>query len=214
MIKKTITYTDFDGNTVTEDHYFHLSKSELIEMELSEEGGLGAKMEAIIAVNSGKEIIAVFRDIIGKAYGQRDPANPSKFFKSEKITEEFLGSLAFDAFFTQLMVDPLAATEFANGLIPKDLATPELVRQTLKEAGLPDPNGLDGDGSWPGKEGLSKDQLDVMSGLKEPRNPRSNSLLAWALREATDHELTGMNRAQLLDVMRRQSSGWKPPTPL
>ena len=40
MLKKTITYTDFDDNERTEDFYFHLSKAEIAEMELSENGGL------------------------------------------------------------------------------------------------------------------------------------------------------------------------------
>ena len=38
MFKKTITYTDFNGNERTEDFYFHLSKAELAEMDLSKAG--------------------------------------------------------------------------------------------------------------------------------------------------------------------------------
>ncbi len=40
MLKKTITYEDFDGNQVTEDHFFHLSKADLVEMEVSQKGGM------------------------------------------------------------------------------------------------------------------------------------------------------------------------------
>ena len=35
MLKKTITYTDYNGSERTEDFYFNLSKAEIMEMELS-----------------------------------------------------------------------------------------------------------------------------------------------------------------------------------
>ena len=40
MLKKTITYTDYNDNERTEDFYFNFSKAELTEMELSTVGGL------------------------------------------------------------------------------------------------------------------------------------------------------------------------------
>ena len=40
MLKKTFTYIDYNGVERTEDHYFNLSKAELMEMELSTTGGL------------------------------------------------------------------------------------------------------------------------------------------------------------------------------
>mgnify|MGYP001145356686 CR=1 FL=1 len=40
MLKETIKFTDFNGVERTEDHYFHLSKAEAMEMEMSTSGGL------------------------------------------------------------------------------------------------------------------------------------------------------------------------------
>lgn len=122
MIKQSIVFEDFDGKEVTEDHYFHLSKAELIEMELTEEGGMVKKLETIVKSGDAKKIIATFKEIISASYGQRDPVNATKFVKSAKISEEFMGSLAFDAFFSQLMTDPVFASSFVNGVVPKDLA--------------------------------------------------------------------------------------------
>ena len=48
MIKKTVTYTDFDGNERTEDFYFHLTEQELTEWELSVDGGLSGVLTRII----------------------------------------------------------------------------------------------------------------------------------------------------------------------
>ena len=35
MLKKTITYVDYNGNERTEDYYFNLSKAEIMETRCS-----------------------------------------------------------------------------------------------------------------------------------------------------------------------------------
>ena len=40
MLKKTITYKDYNGTERTEDFYFNLTKAEVMEMEMSTSGGL------------------------------------------------------------------------------------------------------------------------------------------------------------------------------
>ena len=47
MLKKTIKYTDYDGNEREEDFYFNLSKAEVTEMELSKEGGMSEYIKKI-----------------------------------------------------------------------------------------------------------------------------------------------------------------------
>ena len=206
MIKKDITFEDFDGNSVTETHYFHLTKQELLNLEMNEDGGLGTKLEAVIKSGNGAEIIRTFRWIVGEAYGQRDPANPVKFFKSKKLTEDFLESLAFDQMFSELMSNEMACAEFINGIVPKDLAsTPEMIK-AMADAGLPaPPQSLETI-----KPGIDA-EADKLSGLANPRNAKGE-LLPWAFRHPTDRELTLMEQPQLLDAMRRKSSStWKPP---
>ena len=44
MLKKTITYTDYNNTERKEDHYFNLTKAEIMEMELSITGGLAEMM--------------------------------------------------------------------------------------------------------------------------------------------------------------------------
>ena len=48
MIKKTLTYTDYNGVERTEDYYFNLTEAELVEMELSIDGGMQKKIEKIM----------------------------------------------------------------------------------------------------------------------------------------------------------------------
>ena len=52
MLKKTITYTDYNGMERTEDFYFNLSKAELMEMEMSTTGGMEAYVEKIVNAQS------------------------------------------------------------------------------------------------------------------------------------------------------------------
>ena len=67
MLKKTITYVDFDGNKRTEDFYFNLTKAEVAEMEMTTEGGLVKKLEKIVAAQDSKRIIEEFKDLILKS---------------------------------------------------------------------------------------------------------------------------------------------------
>lgn len=55
MLKKTIDYTDYDGNKRTEDFYFNLTKAEVAEMELSTEGGLVKMLEKIVKEQNVKK---------------------------------------------------------------------------------------------------------------------------------------------------------------
>lgn len=123
MLKKTITYEDYDGNTRTEDLYFFISKSELTEMELSTPGGLTKKLESITKSQNGSEIMKVFKDIILKAYGEK--ADDGRGFIKKRngvlLAEEFEQTAAYDALFTELLLDPDKAAAFINGIMPKDL---------------------------------------------------------------------------------------------
>ena len=71
MLKKTVKYEDFDGNTREETLYFFISKTELTEMELKTPGGFAKKLERISTSANGAEIMDVFKEIILTAYGEK-----------------------------------------------------------------------------------------------------------------------------------------------
>ena len=122
MLKKTITYTDYEGVERTEDFYFNLTKAELIEMNLSEKGGLEKKLQKITAELDGKEIITVFKSLILKAYGEKS-ADGKRFVKSEELSKEFSETPAYDALFMELVTDADAAAKFVNGIVPADISS-------------------------------------------------------------------------------------------
>ncbi len=120
MIKKTITYTDYNGTKRTEDFLFNLNKSELTEMELSTSGGLSAMLQTIVHANDTPAIVKVFKDILFKAYGQKS-ADGRQFIKSNELSIEFSQTEAYDQLFMELLSDEKKAADFFNGLMPADL---------------------------------------------------------------------------------------------
>ena len=98
MLKKTMTYTDFDGNQRTEDFYFNLTKAELTEMNFSTKGGFEAWIRKIINAQDSKEIISVFKDIILKAYGEKS-LDGRQMIKTPEITAAFAQTQAYSDLF-------------------------------------------------------------------------------------------------------------------
>lgn len=121
MLKKTIKYNDYNGNELTEDFYFNLNKSELMEMELGTTGGFAEQVKKIVAANDTPSIIKIFKDLILKSYGQKSP-DGKRFIKSDELREEFTQTEAYSNLFMELSQDEKAAAEFINGVIPNDLA--------------------------------------------------------------------------------------------
>lgn len=117
MLKKTITYEDFNGEEVSEDHFFHLSKAELVELEMSHDGGLSSALERIIAAQDGKSIIAEFKKIILGAYGKKSP-DGRRFIKSQELRDEFESTEAYSTLFMELVTDTDASIKFINGIVP------------------------------------------------------------------------------------------------
>lgn len=123
MLKKTITYTDFDGIQRTEDFYFNLTKAEIAEMQLRSNNSLGEQLEAIGRSGNPSLIMDAFKDLIFQAYGERTPDGRG-FKKSREIAEAFSHTEAYSVFFMELCTDSDAASAFVNGIIPRDLDTP------------------------------------------------------------------------------------------
>lgn len=117
MLKKTISYTDYDGNLRTEDFYFNLSRAEVTEMELSAEGGLSKMLEKIVASQDSKRIMEIFKDIILKAYGEKSP-DGKRFIKNQELREGFAQTEAYSELFMELATNADAASSFINGIVP------------------------------------------------------------------------------------------------
>jgi hypothetical protein len=121
MIKKTITYTDYDGNERTEDFYFNLSRAELIDMNFSTEGGLDKTLEKITKEKDVVKIAEMFKKFILASYGEKS-GDGKRFIKSPELTEAFSQTEAYSELYMELYTDPDAAAAFFTGVIPTKLA--------------------------------------------------------------------------------------------
>lgn len=125
MRKETITYTDYDGEKRTEDFYFNLSKAEVLEMEMSWDGGLQNVLRKITAEKDQKRIIEMFKMIILKSYGEKS-LDGKKFLKIDEdgrslAQKNFVPTEAYSDLFMKLATDEAAATAFIQEIIPKNL---------------------------------------------------------------------------------------------
>lgn len=128
MLKKIITYTDYNGVERTEDFYFNLTKAEIMEMEMSTVGGFAEMIQRVIDAQDTPTIIKIFKDLVLRAYGEKS-VDGKRFVKSDEIATAFSQTEAYSQLFMELATDSKAAAAFVNGIIPSDLAEKAQVAQ-------------------------------------------------------------------------------------
>lgn len=120
MFKKTITYTDYNGETRKEDFFFNMTRAEVTEMELSIEGGLSDMIKRVTEAKDVPTIMKIFKDLVLKSYGQKSP-DGKRFIKSKELSEEFAQTEAYSDLFMELATDSAAAAAFVNGIMPQNI---------------------------------------------------------------------------------------------
>lgn len=120
MLKKTITYIDYNDQKRTEDYWFHLTKSELIELDASNEGGLETTIRKIVKETDTKRIVELVKNLVLKSYGEKS-ADGKRFVKSKEAAEAFMQTEAYSQLFVDLISDPDQMTAFFKGIIPQDV---------------------------------------------------------------------------------------------
>ena len=128
MLKKNITYIDYDGNERKDDFYFNLSKADLTEMEMSETGGLDKYIEKIVAAEDNREIYRLFKEIVLLAVGEKS-VDGKTFIKKKmidghmvRVRDEFEQTEAFSELMMELLSSEVASANFISDVIPKELA--------------------------------------------------------------------------------------------
>ena len=121
MLKKTITYTDYNGIERTEDFYFNLTKADLLEMEMGTTGGFAEMIQKIVNAQDAPAIIKIFKDLILKAYGEKS-ADGKRFIKNDETRDAFAQTEAYSQLFMELATDSDAAAKFVNGIMPADVS--------------------------------------------------------------------------------------------
>lgn len=135
MLKKSITYTDYNGNDRTENFYFNLSKAELMEMQLTTTGGFDVMIQNIIDAQDMPTLMKIFKDIILKSYGEKS-ADGKRFVKSEEISKAFSETEAYSVLYMELLTDSSAAAKFISALVPQDVAEKAQAQMKAQQAQL------------------------------------------------------------------------------
>lgn len=128
MIKQTITYDTYNGETVTEDFYFNLNKAELMQMQFDVNGAYSQFIERVSNERDLKAIGNEFKKLILNSYGKKSD-DGKQFRKSKEITTAFEQSEAFANLYIELLSDPDKTTAFVRGILPKDLQNVEVTQE-------------------------------------------------------------------------------------
>lgn len=116
MIKKTISYVDFNGTERQDDYYFHLSVPEATRFAARfGEQGWEAGIKKIVESGDLREVLDLFEDIILTSYGQKSPDGRT-FIKNKEMRENFSNSEAYAQLFEELIKSEDAITQFAKGI--------------------------------------------------------------------------------------------------
>lgn len=123
MYKTVIPYEDWDGTEKTAECRFHLTKGELLKLNLRYGGDIKARLEELAAREDWAEIIELMENIVLTAYGEkcRDSEGREVFRKDEERKAAFRGSEAYSELMVRLM-QPEYLKEFLLGVVPVSLS--------------------------------------------------------------------------------------------
>ena len=125
MLKKEITYTDFNGDERTETFYFNLTKTELTELDIESGGTLVESLRRMIRTQDSAGLALFFKNMIIRAYGEK--SDDGRYFDkgdNYELGRRFTRSNAFDKMFTDMLSDTSGDSiqAFIYGVVPNDIA--------------------------------------------------------------------------------------------
>jgi len=120
MLKKTITFENWNGESCEQTFFFNLTRTELAQLEYSHGGGLTEWIKKAVETRDGKVILATFEEIIKATYGEKS-LDGMTFIKNDEIFAKFKGSPAYDVLYIELVTDGEKAAQFILDCMPKDL---------------------------------------------------------------------------------------------
>jgi hypothetical protein len=124
MVKKTITFLDFEGKEVTKDFYFNLSKMEFRVLDRKIPGGLQNMIDQIMKEKDEDRLIDLLDTLILESYGEK--SEDGRFVKEDRVGRRlssfFKISEAWDVLFMNLVSDEKELHDFLMGIVPKDVA--------------------------------------------------------------------------------------------
>lgn len=124
MLKREFHYKDYDGNQCDEIFYFQLSKAEIIEMQVRDNGMFIDNLKKLLQKRDVEKLYHFFKGLVLDSVGVRKGSN--RFVKTPEIREDFQYSIPYSEMLTDLMTDENKMAEFARGVTPFDLTDEDM----------------------------------------------------------------------------------------
>ena len=124
MLKKDVTYIDYNGNEQTDTLYFNLNETELLRLEVSFDGGLEQYVSNLDAQERPEDILNLFEKVLAGAYGEKSE-DAKHFIKNEEMRDRFLQSAAYNTLLLEFLQDPDKVVDFFNEVIQGGLIQQE-----------------------------------------------------------------------------------------
>lgn len=102
MLKKSITYVDYNGVERTEDFYFNLNKAETLGYIIGFEGGIESFIEKVVQEEDVKKLWDLWSDFILMCYGEKS-SDGRRFIKSKELSEGFKQTEAYNNLVMELV---------------------------------------------------------------------------------------------------------------
>lgn len=119
MLKKEITYIDFNGVKRTEDFYFNITFTEMLNWQVQEGYGLDEEVKRISKSENMKKTIEIFEKIIDYSVGIKSE-DGKRFIKNNgQVAKEFKETNAYEVLYKELATDDKKAADFINNVFPK-----------------------------------------------------------------------------------------------
>lgn len=208
MLKKTLTYNNIDGQPVTEDFYFNLTKAEL--MKLGFAGGDDLK-ERVKKIAEGEatpaEIIETFEKILRASYGVR--TTDGKFRKSPDDFDTFVATEAYSDLLFETATSAEKSAEFVNAIIPQNLAEEVAKLQAAQEPQQKVQDVLVPDYQAEMSEEELRNALGV-SNQDRKLEVTTNGYTDLEIWRMSGRDLAGQPKAVLMRAYQLKQNGYKP----
>lgn len=124
MIKKTLTYLDYEGAEHTKDFYFSMSQTEFALLNNKIPGGFDTYLKRIQEDHNEEKLIDLLTTFIIEGYGERTPDGLG-FIKEDiqgrKLGKLFVCTEACDNLITELFEKENNIGAFIIGMLPKSI---------------------------------------------------------------------------------------------
>lgn len=124
MLRKEISYINYNGDKETDVLYFNLNKAELGKLQMRMDGKFLDYIQALIEKKRIEFLYDFFYNLLLDSYGERDVTG-KKFIKSKQIRDDFENSIAFSETLMDIISNTEAMSSFVKSILPPDMVTEE-----------------------------------------------------------------------------------------